>query len=71
MIRCPSDGALLYRRVVGGITLDGCPCCGGSWFDKSELQALSKDPVGLGMVDDAFPPGVSPAAGGPTGQCPK
>lgn len=71
MIRCPSDGTLLYRRVVGGVTLDGCPCCGGAWFDKNELQVLSKDPVGLKMVDDAFPPGVSAAAGGRNGECPK
>lgn len=71
MIRCPADGSLLYRRVVGGVTLDGCPFCGGAWFDKGELQNLSRDPQGLRMIDDAFPPGVERTSGARTGQCPR
>ncbi|RME30225.1 MAG: rhomboid family intramembrane serine protease, partial [Deltaproteobacteria bacterium] len=39
-LRCPVDGAPMYRRRFGEIELDGCPRCGGIWFDGGELDQV-------------------------------
>jgi Zn-finger nucleic acid-binding protein len=45
--RCPSCGGPLLRYRVQTLELDGCPACGGAWFDAGELRAL-KDRVDRG-----------------------
>ena len=39
-LRCPVDGAPMYRRRFGEVELDGCPRCGGIWFDRGELDRI-------------------------------
>jgi hypothetical protein len=41
--RCPVDGAEMQKRLVGGLVLiDSCSACGGTWFDKYELELIQK-----------------------------
>ena len=41
--RCPVDGAEMQKRLVGGLVLiDSCSACGGTWFDKYELEVIQK-----------------------------
>jgi len=44
---CPGCGAALARYRLHGIELDGCPVCGGVWFDRDELRTL-KDRIDRG-----------------------
>jgi len=37
---CPNDGSRLDRRSFHGTTIDFCETCGGSYFDKGEVEAL-------------------------------
>jgi len=37
---CPNDGTRLERRSFHGTTIDFCETCGGSYFDKGEVEAL-------------------------------
>jgi uncharacterized Zn finger protein (UPF0148 family) len=37
---CPKDGTALVARAEHGITVDGCPSCGGVWLDNGELEAI-------------------------------
>jgi Zn-finger nucleic acid-binding protein len=60
MVRCPACGSLLFRRRLGGIDVDGCPGCGGSFFDGGELKALFARPDALREVDRQFVPGLQP-----------
>ncbi len=43
---CPVDGALLVHQVVHGVELDRCRDCGGTWFDRSELETVIRQLVG-------------------------
>jgi Zn-finger nucleic acid-binding protein len=37
---CPNDGTRLERRSFHGTTIDFCEMCGGSYFDKGEIELL-------------------------------
>ncbi|MFN8389229.1 MAG: zf-TFIIB domain-containing protein [Bdellovibrionota bacterium] len=41
-MNCPECGSELHSQNVGGVTLDECAGCGGTWFDRDELRS-SKD----------------------------
>jgi len=62
---------LLFRRKVEGTEVDGCPACGGVWFDKGELHALAKSPAALRSLGRIFVPGVQAGTPQPTGLCPR
>lgn len=52
---CPRCTKVLEEKVVLGVTLEGCPGCGGAWFDGGELNAIAKhDPAALITIDQAF-----------------
>lgn len=52
---CPRCTKVLEERVVLEVTLEGCPGCGGAWFDRGELNAIAKrDPSALTAIDQAF-----------------
>ena len=54
---CPRCTKVLVEKTVAEITVEGCPECGGAWFDKGELDDVAKrDPSALGVIDDAFAP---------------
>jgi hypothetical protein len=39
--KCPVDGAEMQKRLVAGLVLiDTCSSCGGTWFDKHELNVI-------------------------------
>ena len=44
-LHCPRDGAQAHLESTKGhrgrFTLDVCPMCGGSWFDKGEIARAS------------------------------
>ena len=45
-IRCPVCNINMDKGDQAGITLDNCSSCGGTWYDRSELEQLlrkSKD----------------------------
>jgi Zn-finger nucleic acid-binding protein len=37
---CPNDGSRLERRSFQGTTIDFCDTCGGSYFDKGEIEQM-------------------------------
>jgi Zn-finger nucleic acid-binding protein len=39
-LMCPRDGKPLAMGQEHGIEVDGCPACGGAWYDYDELAAL-------------------------------
>jgi Zn-finger nucleic acid-binding protein len=39
-LNCPNDGTRLDRRSLHGTTIDFCETCGGSYFDKGEVETL-------------------------------
>lgn len=52
---CPRCGNTLTPRNFGAGHLDGCEQCGGMWFDRDELNRITRDPsVGLIEVERAF-----------------
>lgn len=54
---CPKCGISLTERAFGSEMLDGCPTCGGIWFDYRELDGLCRDKTtGLMEVERAFNP---------------
>lgn len=72
MVRCPACGSLLFRRRIGGVEVDGCPGCGGSFFDGGELKELLAHPDSLREVERHFVPGLTPAAApARTDACPR
>jgi Zn-finger nucleic acid-binding protein len=71
MARCPVCSTLLFRRRVDGIELDGCPACGGVFFDKGELNQLVRKPETLRRVDSEFQPVETAMAPQRTGICPR
>jgi hypothetical protein len=41
--KCPVDGAEMQKRLVADLVLiDKCSACGGTWFDKGELDVIRK-----------------------------
>ena len=42
---CPNDGTRLERRSFHGTTIDFCETCGGSYFDKGEVETLLESGV--------------------------
>jgi Zn-finger nucleic acid-binding protein len=42
---CPNDGTRLLRRSFHGTTIDFCEICGGSFFDKGEVESLLESDV--------------------------
>jgi len=42
-LRCPKDGTLMQKELVGGdagVSIDRCGHCGALWLDKGELEKL-------------------------------
>lgn len=49
---CPRDGAALAPLQTAGLDLDGCPTCGGLWFDLGELrQAEEREDEDLAWLE--------------------
>lgn len=41
--KCPVDGTEMVKRMAAGLVLiDICSACGGTWFDKHELEVIQK-----------------------------
>lgn len=41
--KCPVDGAEMQKRLIADVVLiDVCSTCGGTWFDKGELEVVVK-----------------------------
>jgi predicted Zn-ribbon and HTH transcriptional regulator len=40
-MRCPKCGMELQVMKFGGVEIDRCFSCGGSWLDKGEFEKLS------------------------------
>lgn len=63
---CPVCNQMLREDHVDSITVDGCPNCGGVWFDYGELTALARThPLAMSMLDGRFrnPMGPPPPPG--------
>ncbi|MBI3910787.1 MAG: zf-TFIIB domain-containing protein [Armatimonadetes bacterium] len=41
-ILCPTCDRALVTLEAGGIEVDGCRVCGGLWFDRGEVRALTR-----------------------------
>jgi len=41
-MKCPNDGTILEKKTIKDVTIDYCPKCGGSLFDKGEVETLIK-----------------------------
>jgi Zn-finger nucleic acid-binding protein len=41
---------------AAAVVADGCPVCGGIWFDEGEMQQLANRPSGLVAVAKLFVP---------------
>ncbi len=42
-MQCPRDEATLVKQTVeGGVELDICTLCGGTWLDKGELELFQQ-----------------------------
>ncbi len=39
-LKCPSCAINMGRTESGGVTLDICPTCGGTWFDVGEVATV-------------------------------
>lgn len=39
-MKCPRCGAALVEREYHHIKVDACPSCGGTWFDRGEVEML-------------------------------
>jgi Zn-finger nucleic acid-binding protein len=52
---CPRCTKVLEEKTIGGVTSEGCPGCGGAWFDDGELNEVAKrDPSALIAIDETF-----------------
>lgn len=54
---CPGCGTAMRTLHPRGVELDGCPACGGVWFDGGELERVKRPPQP--------PAGSAPAAAQP------
>ena len=53
--KCAVDGTEMGKRLVGGLVLiDTCTACGGTWFDKSELEVIRQRAEDAGWSDGFF-----------------
>jgi len=41
-IICPKCKIEMNKKIYGDIVLDVCKVCGGSWFDKEEVERYVK-----------------------------
>ena len=42
-LRCPKDGTLMEKQVIGGprgVTIDRCARCGALWLDAHEMEQI-------------------------------
>jgi hypothetical protein len=39
-MKCPKCGMDLQTMDFNGVSVDHCPNCGGTWFDKGEVEHL-------------------------------
>lgn len=44
-MKCPNDDTILEKKTVKDVTIDYCPKCGGTFYDKSEIEILIKKGV--------------------------
>lgn len=41
--KCPVDNTEMHKKMIAELAvIDNCPSCGGTWFDKGELQIIEK-----------------------------
>jgi hypothetical protein len=53
--QCPVDSVEMTKRVIEDlIVIDICEVCGGTWFDKGELEVINKLSVDTGMRKGFF-----------------
>jgi Zn-finger nucleic acid-binding protein len=43
-MQCPNDKTEMIRREVGGVQVEECPQCKGTWFEQTEFQK-AKDSI--------------------------
>ena len=46
-MKCPKCGADLEEIEMDGVMVDNCPGCGGSFFDKGEIELMIKAHKGI------------------------
>lgn len=39
-LKCPHDGEIMNKELVGEVVMDVCPSCKGIWLDNGEISAL-------------------------------
>jgi len=69
-LNCPNDGTRLDRRSFHGTTIDFCDTCGGTYFDKGEVEALLE----AGVNEQEFNTKKVPSFrdySSPVGSCPR
>ena len=67
---CPNDGTRLDRRSFQGTTIDFCDTCGGSFFDKGEIESLLEAGVGEQKFNTKQVPSFREYSS-PVGKCPR
>jgi Zn-finger nucleic acid-binding protein len=67
---CPNDGTYLERRSFGGTTIDFCDTCGGTYFDKGEVEALLEAGVSEQEFNTKHVPSFRDYSS-PVGTCPR
>jgi Zn-finger nucleic acid-binding protein len=67
---CPNDGTRLERRSFGGTTIDFCDTCGGTYFDKGEVEALLEARVSEQEFNTKHVPSFRDYSS-PVGTCPR
>jgi Zn-finger nucleic acid-binding protein len=78
-LRCPKDGQLMERAVVGGVggsgdtgvSVDRCARCGALWLDKGEMERVLS--LGAAASTDLGPFGADKPRSGPVAPllCPR
>lgn len=53
-VACPACGVPNKLLALGGVTIDTCRRCGGTWFDDAELDQLADDLAGADLARDAI-----------------
>jgi Zn-finger nucleic acid-binding protein len=69
-LNCPNDGTRLDRRSFRGTPIDFCDTCGGSYFDKGEIESLLE----AGVSEQEFNMKQVPSFreySSPVGTCPR
>ena len=53
--KCPVDGLdMIKRRVADVVVIDRCAKCGGTWFDRGELQVIERKSREMGWQEGFF-----------------